>query len=391
MKRLTIFLMAVLGLAACHRTPKEYYEIEGRVRGVEDGVVFTLFRINGQAGMGIDHDTLRDGHFHFRVKPESEGTEQMTILCWHNDFPSMAAHLWAKAGDRVRIRGEGPLIFTWEVKGPAPENRSWQAYNHCARDLYDSLQRITIEENRLRLKGQEPGADPALLQARYDSLGRMQQEFLIPEIHGRQIEYMKQTKMDAIGLMRLEEMAQMCKYYPEKYPHDEAVKAIFESLGEEWSGHPVTEQIRTLLYPVRSAEQGEPAIDGEFFDLEGNPHTLAELHGKYILLDFWSAGCGPCMMALPEMAEIAKQYAGRLQVVSITTDPESLWRKTSAEYPISWHNWSDGKERNGIYPHYDQGGIPSYTLISPDGIVLDRWKGYGSGSLKQKVAEHIKE
>lgn len=56
---------------------------------------------------------------------------------------------------------------------------------------------------------------------------------------------------------------------------------------------------------------------------------------------------------------------------------------------MAWHNWSDGKERMGLYAYYDQQGIPSYTLISPEGRVIDRWMGYGSGSLKQKVAEHI--
>lgn len=37
----------------------------------------------------------------------------------------------------------------------------------------------------------------------------------------------------------------------------------------------------------------------------------------------------------------------------------------------------------------NQGSIPNYTLISPDGRIIDRWIGYGKGSLLQKVAEHL--
>ena len=388
MKKLSLIFIALCGLVACHSIPKEYYEVEGRVEGVDDGVVFTLFRINGQAGMGIDHDTLRDGRFFFRVKPDTEGREHMTILCWRDDFPSMALHFWAGAGERVRIKGKDKLIYGWEVKSPAPENRSWYAYNACAGDLYEELQRLSIEENSLRMKAQNEGLDPAAAQSLWDSLGRLQMK-LIPQIHSRQIEHMKRVEMDEIGLIHLEEMANLCKYDPEGYPHRQAVEEIFQSLDEEWKSHSTAERIRALLYPVKTVALNEPMVDGELYDLEGKPHTLAELRGEYILLDFWSAGCGPCMMALPEMAEIAKQYEGRLQVVSITTDPDDLWRKSSAEHPMAWHNWSDGKERMGLYAYYDQQGIPSYTLISPEGRVIDRWMGYGSGSLKQKMAEHI--
>ncbi len=57
---------------------------------------------------------------------------------------------------------------------------------------------------------------------------------------------------------------------------------------------------------------------------------------------------------------------------------------------MSWHNWSDGMGEKGLYAAYYQGGIPNYTLISPEGIILEQWMGYGSGSLKQKVAPYMK-
>lgn len=380
--------MALIGLIACSHTSKTYYEIRGRIEGVDEGTLFSLFRINGEAGMAIDHDTLRDGRLLFRVKPEGEGREHMTILCWNEKFPNMALHLWAEAGDCVQIEGEGALIHTWRVKGPAPENRSHEGYINCARELYDSLQRITIAENQLRLNGAEQGIDHGLLQAQYDSLGGLQMQ-LIPPIHERLIGRMRSVEMDEIGLMFLKEMATMWRYDKEGYPHREAVVELYNGLGEQWFDHPTVKEIGALLLPVAQVGRHEPMVDGAFYDLEGQPHTLGELRGGYILLDFWSAGCGPCIMALEEMGEIAKRYAGLLQVVSITTDTDNMWRTASEQHPISWHNWSDGKQRSGIYPYYDQQGIPSYTLISPEGLVIDQWMGYGTGSLHQKIAEHI--
>ena len=140
MKRLILLFCVALCLVACGPdTPKDYYEIEGRVANVEDGAVFTLFRIDGNAGMGIAHDTLRGGKFHFRITPEA-AKEHLTLLCWRDDFPSMAAHIWAEAGDKVVITGKDKLVYTWKVVGPAPENRSSQRYIGYAKELYNELQ-----------------------------------------------------------------------------------------------------------------------------------------------------------------------------------------------------------------------------------------------------------
>ena len=47
--------------------------------------------------------------------------------------------------------------------------------------------------------------------------------------------------------------------------------------------------------------------DGDLYDLDGNVRHLSEFKGKYILLDFWSQGCGPCLQSLPELEEVTEQ------------------------------------------------------------------------------------
>ena len=49
---------------------------------------------------------------------------------------------------------------------------------------------------------------------------------------------------------------------------------------------------------------------------------LSDFEGRYLLLDFWSAGCGPCLMAFPEMRELQEMWKDRLVVVSISSDSE---------------------------------------------------------------------
>ena len=60
-------------------------------------------------------------------------------------------------------------------------------------------------------------------------------------------------------------------------------------------------EITVCLYPPVTVKEGDEMADTDLYDLQGNIHHLADYKGKYLLVDFWSRGCGPCMMALPEM------------------------------------------------------------------------------------------
>jgi thioredoxin 2 len=50
-----------------------------------------------------------------------------------------------------------------------------------------------------------------------------------------------------------------------------------------------------------------------------------------VLVDFWAAWCGPCKMAAPEVAQTAKEMAGKAVVLKVDTE---LYPQLSARFNI---------------------------------------------------------
>lgn len=384
------FLALTLLLGACtNPQPKDYYEIVGEVKNVEDSTLISLFRIEGKVGRTIAKDTIINGKFYFKIKPDSLAKDQLSLGCHRSKgFPSMSARLWASANDYVKVTGENTLIYTWEIKGQAPEIASWQAYLNDSRELWDEFQRNSILQDELYTQARSlPREERGALKQKYDSLETRNDE-LSNLIDENEIKRMKQSEVDVIWLEKFHGLASAVKY-EKNYPHKDEVIALYNSLTEEEQQTAFVQEAYTLLFPPQHVEVGKEMADTDLFDLQGNKHRLAELKGKYILIDFWSSGCGPCIMAIPEMGELASTYKDKLNIVSINIDNKSVWERASKEHAMTWNNWNDLKGEGGLYAQYDQSGIPNYTLISPEGIVLKQWTGYGKGSLKQEIGEYL--
>ena len=384
------YLGLTLLLAGCTSPqPKDYYEIVGEVKNVEDSTIINLFRRDGDVGRTIATDTIIGGKFYFKIKPDSLAKDELSLGCHRSKkFPSMSAQLWASAGDYIKVTGENTLIYTWKIKGNAPEIAAWQAYLNDSRDLWDEYQRNSILRKEIfeqvRTLSKE---ERTTFKQKIDSLETIDNK-LTTQISANEIRRMKKSEVDAIWMDKLRGLAISVKYYKD-YPYKEDVIALYNSLTEEQKQTELAQEAYVMLFPPQHVEAGKEMADTDLFDLQGNKHHLAELKGKHILIDFWSSGCGPCIMAIPEMGELASTYKDKLNIVSISTDNKNVWERASKEHPMTWNNWNDMKGQAGIYAQYDQGGIPNYTLISPEGIVLEQWTGYGKGSLKAKIGEYL--
>ena len=289
----------------------------------------------------------------------------------------MGLHFWAAVGDRVRIKGNNNLIFTWEVNAPAPENATLSKYIKRSRDLWNRRQEILIERNQLPHKVEH---DQLASQAQRLS---EEEDSLMILTAANDLRIMRKSKVDAIWLEMFCNNAIMSSKFKD-FPYTEELRQLYEGLTSEQRNHRFAKEACTALFTRQHVAKGK-AIDGELWDLDGNKHSLAELLGTFVLLDFWGKGCAPCMKALPELAILAEMYNDKLSIVSISTDTDDVWREASKQHPMTWYNWCDGNGSDSMFARYGKGSIPLFVLISPEGYILDTWRGYGQGSLTNRL------
>jgi thiol-disulfide isomerase/thioredoxin len=354
------------------------YEVKGSVKNVQDGTILMLFSYKDGGGSRIAMDTVQAGSFYFKVSPETDNTERFMIAGVRNpNFSPLGLHFWAAAGDCVRIKGDNNLIFTWKVNAPAPENATLSKYIKRSRDLWNRRQEILIERNQLPHKVEH---DQLASQAQRL---REEEDSLMLLTAANDLHIMRKSKVDAIWLEMFCNNAIMSSKL-KSFPYAEGLRQLYEGLTAEQRNHRFAKEAYTALFsPQRVAKVR--AIDGELWDLDGNKHSLAELQGTFVLLDFWGKGCAPCMKALTELAILAEMYNGKLSIVSISTDTDDVWREASKQHPMTWYNWSDGNGSDSMFAHYGKGSIPLFVLISPEGYILDTWRGYGQGSLTNRL------
>lgn len=363
------------------------FVIEGKVKNVKQGVCLNLFRMEGKAGSSIAVDTLRGDSFRFEVPISETDTERFNLMIRDGNLYSMGLPLWAKKDSYIRLTGEDMNIYTWQVESEMPQQKTRQLFVEDSRDLWNLLQDIYMESMRLRRNLRKPENEEvrARMVAMRDSLENVEKEVKY-RIYSNIIARMKQLPVEEVWMDNLESLAVGVRY-TEDFPYRKEVEELYARLTDEQRRTPEAMDIHAYLYPVKMTSAQEKAADGDLFDLQGNVHHLSDFAGKAVLIDFWSRGCGPCIMALPEMKEISEKYADRLVVVSISIDDKTGWEIASHKHDISWWNLNDLKGNHGIYAKYSSGAIPRYVFLSPEGKVVEMWSGYGKGSLLEKMGK----
>ena len=391
-------LLAVVLVMMCHCTsdrkatvPANEYLIQGELANLSDSIVIGLYVDEGNIFNLVARDTLLNGKFSFRDTVSV--TKKMLIMSDNKGFPGTWLEVWIAPGEYIEIKGEDKLLKTWEVVSDIPEQAEENRFTACAMAQQKELmQHLAAEYDWQRMMFIDHAGDQEFEKkgwAKIDSIRKLTTP-LQQEIWKKELEYMEEAHISKVWIGKLLLYASMMKYET-VMPYKEEVKSLYARMPETEKQTDAGQEITAYIYPPSVAGIGDMMVDGELYDVNDSLRHISEFAGRFILLDFWSSGCGPCVESIPEMEKVIDTYKDRMTVISISEDPKARWKEYVKTKGMGGNQWNELRRgRTGLAVSYQVKGIPHYVLIAPSGKIQDMWSGYGSGSLLETVKKNLK-
>jgi peroxiredoxin len=127
----------------------------------------------------------------------------------------------------------------------------------------------------------------------------------------------------------------------------------------------------SILAASAGRQIGRPAPPIVLTDPAGRTHSLEELRGQVVLVNFWASWCAPCRVEMPELDLAAREYgAAGFQVLAVNVqDGADAVRRFGEELKLQSPLLLD--PTGDVAKSYKVAGLPTSFLVDRDGMIRD--------------------
>lgn len=153
-------------------------------------------------------------------------------------------------------------------------------------------------------------------------------------------------------------------------------RQVLNAFPESLQSHPVYQELYNTAI-AQNMKSGNPVPELKATTPEGKELSLADLKGRYVLVDFWASWCAPCRKEFPylkkvlDLAATSKKFA----ILSFSLDEDSTaWKNCIQKNGLThadWHHISDLKGWKSSYvTMFGVSAVPHTLLINPSGRLI---------------------
>ena len=340
---------ARLNLTLFHNTPKDNFRILGKVQGFKDSAV--LYLHNVAADKDVDSTVIVKGTFSFH----GYVSEPLTYTIHTNPgLPEPFKNKFLYVTDTV-ITVEGTYNDFWYAK--VSGGLIQRQHSEMVKAIYQS--RRAMDRNDYLVDSTGRG-DSVILKGLFrarDSIMKAEQE-IVKSFIGNHPGY----------LVSADWLACYSSTWGKKQTAE-----LFALLTPEMKNTKYGHTIQNYLIYFRDFKIGDTIPDFALPDEYGKITSMYSAKNKFVLLDFWFAGCGPCRQY---NRQLAKYYTGLhakgLTVFSVSMDNNAdTWKETSAGCGVCWPSVIDREGDKGkLATTFGLNKFPTNYLLSREGVIL---------------------
>ena len=151
----------------------------------------------------------------------------------------------------------------------------------------------------------------------------------------------------------------------------QVARDVYQALSSQYgTSTAVREKVTAEL--ARLDRVGKPAVAFDVKDINGKPVRLADLKGKFVLVDFWATWCTPCLAEMPALRETYDRFHAKgFEIVAVSLDetvpPLADFAKSN---DLPWPVIHNATASTDLVAAFGVGSVPASFLIGPNGTVI---------------------
>ena len=339
-----------LVICVCACTSKDVCHVQGRIEGIKNDVEIAVLR----QVAGFQYDTvmnvsMQGGRFQFDLPGEYYGEAYELQF---GNLPGRAL-FFAEKGN-VQVRGHVDSLFFSRASGTRG-NDEWQSYQRFTKLLSEKRENAMFAPEMREASEEEQIARRKVIMQEYE------EELLC-----------FQDKLVGDG----NSLATLYSYWKRYLNMDaDEIYSVLKKFDQQLAGNRYYLDMKNRAETLTRVAPGSMAPVFTAITLEGDTVSLADLRGKYVILDFWASWCMPCRAESVHVKEIyQKLHEKGLDVLSVSSDKdEQAWRKAIEDDGMVWNQGIlRGKNKKHVYELYGIVGIPAIWVIDPDGKIIGK-------------------
>ncbi len=155
------------------------------------------------------------------------------------------------------------------------------------------------------------------------------------------------------------------------------LETVLNKLEGEAAENDYVNNLKQSIQAKSATAEGKMFTDFTITEPDGTVKKLSDYvgKGKYVIVDFWSWWCGPCIREIPNLINVYNEFypSGKFDMLSVSVwergEPQKSADKAE-ELGVCWNEIINGDTIPTDI--YGIEGIPHIILFGPDGTILKR-------------------